>query len=310
MTSLILVLAGFAGLLFGGNALVQGAVDLAHRLSVPPLVIGLTLVGFGPSMPELVTSVQAALVGSPGIAIGNVIGSNTVNILLILGLSALVAPMAVVPQTLHRDGTVMLGASVLLASIVLGGMLSRGAGALLVCALLLYVGYTLWASRSEESASTAAPPPATRVWGSLLWLFGGIALTIVAARLLVAGATDIARAAEVSEAVIGLTIVAIGTSLPELVTSVIAARQGHPDMALGNILGSNIFNILGILGATAVLVPLDIPARLAATDIWVMLAATVALLVIARTGYRISRVEGGAMLAGFAAYSGALAIGA
>jgi cation:H+ antiporter len=305
MTEILFILAGFAGLLVGGNALVAGAVDLARRLGISPLVIGLTLVGFGTSMPELVTSVQAAFAGSPGIALGNVIGSNIANILLILGVAALLRPVGTDRAALRRDGGMLALATLCGLAVVLTGSLSRTAGVLLLIGLIVYLVVTLVLERRR--GVTQAPEPAKLpLWQSLLALFGGIAITIFAARLLVTGAVELARAFEVSEALIGLTIVAVGTSLPELVTSAIAARKGESDVALGNIIGSNIFNILGILGVTALLSPFAVPAQFSGSDVWVMTAATAALLVFAHTASRVSRTEGGILLGAYVAYTASL----
>jgi cation:H+ antiporter len=308
VTDILLILLGFIGLLFGGNYLVQGAVEIARRFGISPLVIGLTLVGFGTSMPELVTSVQAAFADSPGIALGNVIGSNIANILLILGLAALIRPIATDRAALRRDGGTLALATLCGLAVVLTGSLSRPVGGLLVLALLVYVLVTLAMERRRATPPMELPGGSTErpLWLSLLALLGGLVLTIVAARFLILGAVSLARTFEISEAVIGLTVVAVGTSLPELVTSAIAARKGESDVALGNIIGSNVFNILGILGVTALLSPLTVPAQFSGFDVWVMVGATAALLVFAHSASRISRTEGGLLLAAYVAYTGAL----
>ena len=311
---LALAAAGILLLLLGGNWLVRGAVALAGRLGVSPMVIGLTLVGFGTSTPELLTSVQAALEGAPGIAIGNVVGSNTGNILLILGLSALMSPIAVQPRALRRDGTVMTLAAVLCAVLVLIGTLGAMAGTAFLAGLGLYLGYTLWSERRAPSDAAAiyegeaalVELPGESAGRASLRLLAGLALTLVGAKLLVDGAIGLAAGFGVPEAVIGVTVVAIGTSMPELVTSVIAARRGEGDVAIGNIIGSNIFNVLGILGVTAMLGPLTVPVEIARLDIWVMMAATLALLAVARTGWRVARAEGAALFAGYLLYLGVL----
>lgn len=312
MTDFLFVAGGLIGLGLGGDMLVRGAVALATLWRVSPLVIGLTLVGFGTSVPELVTSLQAALAGSPGIAVGNVVGSNIGNVLLILGIGAVLAPIAVARSALLRDGSVMALASVALVALVLGGTLGRAGGALGLLMLAIYVIATIRIERRRVTAAGAiyaaeadlVARPATGAAAAAGLTLAGLVLTILAARLLVTGAIGIAQLVGLSEAVIGLTVVAIGTSLPELVTTVIAARRNQGDVALGNILGSNIFNILGILGVTALVLPLQVPARIAETDIWVMLAATVALLVFAATGGRIDRREGAVLLAAYLGYVG------
>lgn len=308
---ILLIVAGFAGLIFGGELLVRGAVSLAQTFRVSPLVIGLTLVGFGTSTPELVTSLQAAFVGSPGIAVGNVVGSNIANILLILGLTALLRPIAVNSQVLQRDGTVMLLATFICLAVVLSGVLSRLAGIGCLTALALYLVGTLWLERRRSAAEIQDDLPSlegilSKPWAAAALLAIGLIITIVAARLLVIGAISLATDIGMSETVIGLTVVAVGTSLPELITSLVAARRGQSDMALGNIIGSNIFNVLGILGATALVHPIPVPAAIASLDIWVMLAATVVLIIMCATGRRISRREGGALLTAYIAYTAVL----
>lgn len=304
------LLLGFAGLIVGGDWLVRGAVSIARHFDVSPMVIGLTLVGFGTSMPELVTSVQAALVGSPGIALGNVIGSNIANILLILGAAALVAPILVSREAFRRDGTVLALATLLCLTLVVSGSIGRISGALLLSCLVVYLIVTLTIERRRSTAAGAtydheaesiSTEPDNLGRASLL-LFVGLLATIVGARFLVSGAVSIATDFGISEAVIGLTIVAIGTSMPELVTSVIAARKGQSDVAFGNVVGSNLFNILGILGVTALVEPLTVPAVIAAQDIWVMLAATALLLWLSITGWRISRREGALLVSCYAGY--------
>ncbi|MFD1342537.1 calcium/sodium antiporter [Litorisediminicola beolgyonensis] len=296
----LLIAAGLPALLFGGEWLVSGAVTVAQRLRVSPLVIGLTLVGFGTSMPELITSLRAASLGSPGIALGNVVGSNIANILLILGLAAAIRPVAVDRSALRRDGGWVLAAALAVAALSLLPMIGRGAG----LALVLALGLFLWTALRSGSVE-AAPDEAQGTLPGALMRFGlGLALVLSGAVMLVEGAIGIARAAGVSETVIGLTLVAVGTSLPELVTSVVAARRGHGAVALGNVLGSNVFNVLGILGVTALALPLPVDEQIARLDVWVMLAATLVLLVFCHSGARLSRREGWALLLGYVAYLG------
>ena len=252
--NILFVLGGLLGLVLGGEYLVRGAVALAQRVGLSPLVIGLTVVGFGTSAPELVTSVQAALLGAPDIALGNVVGSNIANILLILGLAAVIAPVAISGRSFARDGTVMLAASLLCLGTVLLGQVDRLAGGVALVGLAAYLIYTFRSDRSGAEPMEPLPDQAPS-WLALVWLLGGLLLTILSARFLITGAVALAQAVGLSEAVIGLTIVAVGTSMPELVTSVIAARRGQSDVALGNVVGSNIFNILGVLGITALIQP-------------------------------------------------------
>ncbi|MCA0872000.1 calcium/sodium antiporter [Seohaeicola saemankumensis] len=313
MTALLLTALGLAGLIIGGELLVRGAVSAAKGFNISPMVIGLTLVGFGTSTPELVTSLQAALNGASGIAIGNVVGSNIGNVLLILGLAAVMAPIAVAPAALRRDGSVVALATVLCLAVVLMGTVGRVAGSGFLLALAAYLSFTLISERRAthsaaaeiyEREAEAVPGPDHGLGLSIMLALCGLGLTLLGARALVSGAVTLAQMVGLSEAVIGLTIVAIGTSMPELVTSVIAVRRGQGDVALGNVLGSNIFNILGILGITALVQPMQVPSQIAGFDIWVMALATALLIVMARTGWRIGRREGGVMLACYAAYLG------
>jgi cation:H+ antiporter len=293
---------GLMLLLAGGEGLVRGGAGLAARLGVPPLVIGLTVLGFGTSTPELVASLRAALSGSPGIALGNVVGSNIANIALILGLTALLAPIAVGRRAFHRDGAVMIASSLALAGLCISGTLGRTAGLALIAGLVLYT----WVSFRHPVAAPEASPPPAPLWSGLLMLGLGLAGVVGGATLLVDSAVTIARDLGLSEAIIGLTLVAVGTSLPELATSVLAALRRQPDLAFGNIIGSNIFNILGIVGLTAVTVPLAVPAEILGFDLWVMLATAVVLAGMAASGWRLSRLEGLTLLGGYALYLGAL----
>ncbi len=300
--------AGLVLLVVGGDFLVRGAVEFAIRLRVSPLLIGLTVVGFGTSMPELATSLAAAFAGAPGIAIGNVVGSNTANILLILGIAALLAPIPVSRAAFLRDGTVVALSAVACLAVILVGSLERVSGLALVAMLAGYIVFAASgervAAKGAEAADAQEPttPRGMPTWAALAFALGGIAAMILGAHFLVQGAIELARIAGVSDTVIGVTIVAIGTSLPELVTSVMAAIRKSPDIAFGNVVGSNIYNVLGILGVTAVVHPIPVPDEIIAFDIWVMLAATAALTAAAITGWRITRREGVALLAAYAAY--------
>ena len=306
------ILLGLAAMVAGGDLLVRGSVAVARGLRVPPMIIGLTLVGFGTSAPELVTSLQAALSGSPGIAVGNVLGSNIGNVLLILGVAAMIRAIAVDRRALMRDGTMLLVATALALWALTRGEVGRFTGAVFVAVLAGYLAGTLIVERRRSTAAGAVyvaeadlmPAHPQRLLPSILMALAGLALTIFGARLLVGGAVGLAAAAGVSETLIGLTIVAIGTSTPELVTSVMAVRRGEGEVAFGNIIGSNIFNLLGILGVTALVAPIDVPEEVLALDIWVMAATTLLLLVFAVTGARVSRGEAACLLAGYVAYLG------
>ena len=298
--NLLLVLAGLAALFLGGEALVRGAVDIARRLALPPLLIGLTVVGFGTSTPELLVSLEAALRGSPDIAVGNVVGSNIANVLLILGLAALVRPIPIRDGGLRRDALAMVAASLALAPAFALGVLGRGAGAALLAGLAAYL-VIAWRSSPAEPEIPGAPRPAP-LWRALLIAAAGLVGLMLGARLLVAGATAIARDLGIGEAFIGLTIVAVGTSLPELAASLVAALRRQSEIALGNVLGSNVFNALGILGATALVAPIPVAPRFLAFDLPVMIAVAIGLAAALLTRPRIGRIAGGALLALYAAY--------
>lgn len=305
----LFILLGLVLLVAGGELLVKGAVKLAEKFSISPLLIGLTLVGFGTSTPELVTSLQAAFAGSPGIAIGNVVGSNIANILFILGAAALIFPIAVAKESFRRDGFVLALATLLCLGAVLLGQLTRWMGAIFLLSLAAYIWFAFQQDRKATNAAAAASntavPPKPRAGAitiDLLLVVAGLGMTMLGARFLVNGAIDLARIFSISETIIGLTIVAVGTSLPELITSVMASLRKQGDIAFGNIVGSNIYNMFGILGVTALVKPIAVPAEIMQLDIWVMLAATVLLFIAATSRWRIGRVEGGIMLLGYASY--------
>ena len=297
----ILIVAGLIGLFFGGEALVRGSVGMARRLAMPPLLIGLTVVGFGTSTPELLVSIEAALRGVPDIAVGNIVGSNIANILLIVGLTSMVWPIRVSGTTLRRDTAVMLTAAVALVPVFATGEIGRLPGALLVLGL---AGYLFWAylgsGAAPESDSDRSAALSLRL--SALWIVGGLAVLMLGARILVDGSVSIARGFGVSEAFIGLTIVAVGTSLPELATSIIAAFRRQSEIAIGNIIGSNIFNVLGILGATALIRPVPVADRFLAFDLPIMIAATLVVTGLLLSRPVIGRPIGLAMLATYLVY--------
>ncbi len=304
------VLIGIALLSVGGEALIKGALAAARRFGVSPLLSGLVIVGFGTSAPELVVSVDAALSRSPDIAVGNVVGSNIGNVLLILGLCAVISPMAVQPLALRRDAITALGAAVLFVLLVWGDALARPDALILLGSLTAYL---VWAYRTERTGVPASAelhaaeakevkPAPDRTIMIVGYSAVGLALLVGGSQVLLYGAIGIAEAVGLSQAVIGLTLVAVGTSLPELTISVIAALRRHADVAIGNILGSNIFNVLGILGVSALLQPLPVAGRILAFDQWVMLGVSAALLLFLWTGRRLSRLEGAVLLAGYGVY--------
>jgi len=300
----IMITAGLVLLLGGGEALVRGGVAFATRVRLPMAVVGAVVLGFGTSMPELLTSLSAAWSGAPGIAVGNVVGSNIANILLILGVAALIA---VVPgDTAAAEDRLWLMAATALGFglLVLSATLGRVEGLVLLAALGLYI----WRSLSRDSAMEPVPViEGMAGWRIAAYLLLGLGALLAGAQLLVTGATGIARGLGVSETVIGLTVVAVGTSLPELATSVTAARRGEAGLALGNILGSNVFNIFAILGLTALIVPIPVPEGLTAVDLALFAGSALALIGFLFVG-RIGRGGGLALLVGYAAYVAWLAV--
>jgi cation:H+ antiporter len=311
---------GLAMLIAGGELLVRGAVQIAARLGVSPLVIGLTLVGFGTSTPELVTSVQAALSDAPGIAYGNIVGSNIANILLIAGVAAIICPIAVTSVALKRDCVVMLSVTALFAAATSVMPLGRAVGVAFIAGMIAYVFLAIRQERSsaaadhgavhgksvalQESDPALALPasPQKSLLISALIAIGGLALVVLGGRFLVEGAVSLARGFGISETVIGLTIVAVGTSMPELVTSVVAGLRKQGDVAFGNIVGSNIYNILGIGGFTALIAPGAAPAEIVRFDNLVMIGVSVMLVAFAWTGLRIARWEGTVLLVAYVGY--------
>ncbi len=304
--SFLYLLAGFVLLLGGGELLVRGAAALALRFGLSHLVVGIVIVGFGTSVPELVASVQAALAGAPGIAMGNVVGSNTANILLIMGTGAVIYPVLVSRAAVWRDGLVMLGAAVLLLVMVWSGTLTTLGGLIFVGLLVSYIVFLLYSdSRSNadgDGDDDDLPAPAKTIWIDLAFVAGGVAAVVLGGKLLVDNAIEVAKAFEISDEAIGLTLVAIGTSLPELATTVMAALRKHSDIALGNVLGSNIYNILGIAGITALIKPIPVTDHMISVDIPLMIGVSLLLFALAAGIGRIGRTVGFGFLAAYVGY--------
>jgi cation:H+ antiporter len=314
---MILFAAGLGLLLGGGECLVRGASRLAAAAGISPLVIGLTVVAFGTSSPEMAVSTVSALSGNGGadIAVGNIVGSNIFNILFILGISAMVAPLAVSAQLVKWDVPIMIGVSVLFLVLALNGRIDRIDGILLFSGIIAYTAFTVWKGRKENNAgradkiATDAHPLQTgkgrALLVNLLLIGAGLALLVIGSKWMVDSAVQMAKSLGVSELVISLTIVSVGTSLPELATSVLATFKGERDIAVGNVIGSNLFNILCVAGFSGAAVPGGIavsPAALA-FDIPVMIAVAVACLPIFFSGFRIDRLEGFLFLACYVAYT-------
>lgn len=298
MTYLLFVL-GLVALFFGGEYLVRGASAIARHFNLSPMVIGLTIVGFGTSAPELLVSVQAAMAGQPAIAIGNVLGSNIANILLILGVSAVIAPLLIPVRQIWRDLGFMLAATAIIWWMLLDGTVTRFEGGILVTGLVIFLATAFLTGKIEEEEASLGDIPQWKAWAMTL---GGLVVLVIGARLLVDSSTQIARAFGISEAVIGLTIVAVGTSLPELATSVIAAIRKQTEIAVGNIVGSNIFNIFGILGITALIIPIPADPRFASVDMLWVSGTAIGLTLLAFVLGGLPRIAGAILLAAYAGY--------
>jgi len=300
--TLLLFIAGFVLLVVGAEWLVRGAARLAAAIGVSPLVIGLTIVAFGTSAPELAVSIRAALVGEADIAFGNVVGSNIFNILVILGLSAAITPLLVAQQLVRLDVPLMVGVTLLTVLFALDANISRVEGVALFAGLIAYTAFLFIQSRRENSAVQQEyeaefgerPKGAVQLAVNVFWVIASLGMLTIGSRWLVEGAVALARAIDVSELIIGLTIVSGGTSLPEVATSVVAAIKGERDIAVGNAVGSNIFNLLSVLGLSSIIAPTGIAVDVAALnfDVWVMLAVAVACLPVFFTGNQIARWEG------------------
>ncbi|MDR5858553.1 calcium/sodium antiporter [Halomonas eurihalina] len=314
MLPVLAVVAGLVLLMWSAERFVDGAASTSSHLGLSPLLIGMLVIGFGTSAPELVVSVIAAAENNPGLALGNAYGSNIVNIGLILGLVALISPLAVHSSMICRELPVLGGVTLLSALLLLGGVLGRFEGGLLLLILVAFIGFSIWqALKAPEDAMSAdteqdiASHPMSLRTG-LLWTAFGLLLLVVSSRLLVWGAVSIAQSFGVSDLIIGLTVVAVGTSLPELASSISALRRGEHDLVLGNVVGSNLFNTLGVVGLAALITPIEVAREVLLRDWTLMMAMTVLMTVFAmgwrnRAG-RINRLEGGVLLAMSLTYTG------
>ncbi|SDW22662.1 calcium/sodium antiporter [Thiocapsa roseopersicina] len=306
------VLLGLALLLWSADRFVEGAAVTAKHLGMPPLLIGMVIIGFGTSAPEMVVSAIAAFQGNPGLALGNAYGSNITNIALILGLTAIISPIAVHSSVLRKELPILAGVTVFAVVMLLDGELTRMDAWTFLGVFAALVGWTIWQGLRERSDALAgevaqeldnARMPLRR---ALLWLGVGLVFLIISSRMLVWGSVEIAHALGVSDLIIGLTIVAVGTSLPELASSIIAARKGEHDLALGNIIGSNLFNTLAVVGIAGAIHPMLVPPEVITRDMMVMGLLTLSLFVIGygfRGPGRINRIEGLLLLACYVGYT-------
>lgn len=315
LIDLLLVAAGLVLLIFAGDALVRGAVSLALKLGIPALIVSLTIVAFGTSAPEMLVAVQSALEGAPGIAFGNVVGSNIANVLLVLGLPAVLAGIDTHLSDTRRTYSVMLAVSVLFIVLCATGPFDLVKGVFLLAVLALVLGDALYVARCSRKGVMACDEtvddipdadPHMAGWKISCFMLGGVIGLPLGAHLLIEGSVGIARTMGVSETIIGLTIVAIGTSLPELATSVVAALKRQSDVALGNVIGSNIFNVLAIMGVASFFGPLAVPPELLTFDLWVMLLTAILLFPFVYSGWRISKLWGVAFVSVYALYVGVL----
>lgn len=301
-----MVAGGLVLLLFGGEVLLRGAVSLASRLGLSPLLIGMTVVAAATSMPELVVAVASGLEGAPDIGVGNVVGSNIANILLILGAAALLYPMETQRRHVMRDGMAMLAATAIFILFAISGTMGWLDGAMMLGLLIAYLVYSYQRDRKScaQGLETAIESPQTcsTVPISLLLVGGGVGLLVIGSKLLIDGAVGLARSAGISETVIGLTLIAVGTSLPELATAIVASMRRHPEVALGNVLGSNLFNIMAIIPALTITIPVQVATEILHFDIWVMAGVSILAILVMMSGWRIGRGEGAAFLVAYAAY--------
>ena len=289
--NLVFIVVGIVLVLWGADRLTDGAVALADRMGISQVVIGLTVVAMGTSMPEFTISLLSAIKGTTGLAVGNVIGSNIFNSLLIVGTSAVVAPMLILKSTVRKDIPFALVASVMLYLLSQDGQISRWDAAILFVFFIIFMTITIKESKSEDSKKEDIQIKTIKVWQAIAFLLIGLTCLILGSNIFVNGATKLATTLGISDAVIGLTIVAGGTSLPELATSVVASRKGNSGIAIGNVLGSNVFNILMILGITGLITPMSIHG-ITQVDLTMLVVSMILLWLFSFTKYRIERWEG------------------
>lgn len=313
LLDIFFVIVGFAALLLGGEFLVRGGVATARKLGVRPLIIGLTWVAFGTSAPELMVSIQALLTGHADIVMGNAIGSNIANILLVIGFSALIIPISGASLRLRPQASFLLGFTFIFGCFSLGGTFIWYHGLVMVALLVAYLYKSFQREKPDAIEQTRLSDEISDNLGALkkvsessalpiIFMVGGMALLLLGAHFLVDGAVSVARKMGVSEAVIGLSLIAVGTSLPELATSLIAAVRGHMSLAVGNIVGSNIFNLFGVVGITSLISPVPVPVEVITIDLWVMGGATIGLCGLMLIGCAITRSAGAGLFILYAVY--------
>ena len=299
LLDVVLIVVGVALVLFGADRLTEGASALARRMNVPEIIIGLTIVAAGTSAPELFVSLVSALKGTPDLAVGNVVGSNTMNAMLIVGCAAMVAPMTISRSTVKKDIPFSVGTSVLLILLAVDSFLGRVDGIILLLGFAVFMAYTLMQAKTGSTDEVQAET--SPVWKNIVYLVGGLLGLVLGSNLFVDSASSVAYALDISEGVVGLTVVAGGTSLPELATSVVAARKGQSAIAIGNVIGSNVFNILLILGLTATISPMEIEG-ITTIDMAVMLISVALVWMFSFTRYTVERWEGAVLVGGYLVY--------
>ena len=299
--SILYIVAGIAAVLWGADRFTDGAASVAQRFNVPQIVIGMTVVAFGTSLPEFCVSFASALKGAPDMALGNVVGSNIFNALLITGAAAAITPIAVGRGTVSKDMTWALVSAIALAGVCLDGEASRLDSGLLLVLFMVFMAYTLRVARQGSTEDRATVP--LSITRSTIYVIVGLVALVIGSNVFVDGAADVARRLGVSEAIVGLTVVAAGTGFPELATSIVAARKGHSGLALGNVIGSNVFNSLMVIGLTGLVVPLQ-AAGITRVDFTVLVGSTLLLWAMSFTKYKIERWEGCVLMGIYAAYLG------
>lgn len=308
---IFLLFLGLGLLFLGGEAILRGSIAVARRFELSTLFVSMVIVGFGTSLPELMVSLTAATGGAPDIALGNVVGSNIANVLLILGVAAVLAPVSCAGREVKRDALAVLIASIVLVGLSFGGIVDRATGAVMVAALIAYLTFAFLVERRNQKAGKELlqrverdiSAPRIALSTAIILCIVGLAFLAGGAYALVEGATAIARQLGVSDAIIGLTLVAIGTSLPELATVIVAAYRRHADVVMGNVMGSNLFNVLGILGTTAMVTPMPIAGRIAEIDVWIVLGVALVLAPLIWRRAAIGRVEGIVFLSLYVLYT-------